>query len=92
MPLDEPVAEIMTVAKRALRPGEKLDDCGGYTFHGVMDRAEVVRELQALPVGLAPSAEVVRPVAAGAILTWADVKLDEASTVVKLRRQQDSES
>ncbi len=88
-PRDEPVADIMTVAKRALWPGDKLDDFGGYTFHGVMDRAEVVRELQALPVGLAPGAELVRPVAAGAILSWADVKLDEASPVVKLRRQQD---
>ncbi len=91
-PRDEPVADIMAVAKRALRPGDRLDDFGGYTFHGVIDRAEVVRELRALPVGLAPGAEVVRPVAAGAILTWADVKLDEASTVVKLRRQQESES
>jgi predicted homoserine dehydrogenase-like protein len=91
-PRDESVADIMTVAKRPLRPGDKLDDFGGYTFHGVMDRAEVVRELQALPVGLAPGAQVVHPVAAGAILTWADVKLDEASTVVKLRRQQDNEA
>ena len=89
VPLDEPVAEIMTVAKRALQPGEKLDEFGGYTFHGVMDRAELVAQMNALPVGLAPGAKVVRPVAAGDILTWADVELDEASPVVKLRRQQE---
>ena len=88
-PLDEPVADVMTIAKRALKPGDKLDDFGGYTFHGVMDRAEAVRSLKALPVGLAPGAEVVRPVAAGEIVTWDDVNLDEDSTVVKLRRQQD---
>jgi predicted homoserine dehydrogenase-like protein len=89
-PLDRPVAEVMTVAKRELRPGDKLDDFGGYTYHGVMERAEAARELNALPVGLAPGAQIVRPVAKGAILTWDDVKLDEASTVVKLRREQDA--
>jgi predicted homoserine dehydrogenase-like protein len=80
----------MTVAKRDLKPGERLDDFGGYTFHGVMDRAEVARELNALPAGLAPGAKVVRPLAPGAVVTWGDVELDENSTVVKLRRQQDA--
>jgi predicted homoserine dehydrogenase-like protein len=89
-PLDRPVAESMTVAKRNLMPGERLDDFGGYTFRGVMDRAEVARELNALPVGLAPGAEVVRMVPLGEIVTWDDVRLDENSTVVKLRRQQDA--
>lgn len=89
VPLDRPVADVMTVAKRALRPGERLDDFGGYTFYGVMDRAEVARELNALPVGLAPDAEVVRPVPAGQVITWSDVKLDENSLLVQLRRQQD---
>jgi predicted homoserine dehydrogenase-like protein len=90
VPLDQPVADVMAVAKRALTPGEQLDQFGGYTFYGVMDRAEEARALNALPVGLAPGAEVVRPVAAGEIVTWDDVKLDEDSVVVKLRRQQDA--
>jgi predicted homoserine dehydrogenase-like protein len=89
VPLERPYADIMTVAKRDLKPGEKLDTFGGYTFHGVMDRAEIVRELDALPVGLAIDATICRPVAAGKVVTWEDVKLDETSTVVKLRREQD---
>jgi predicted homoserine dehydrogenase-like protein len=89
-PLNRPVAEVMTVAKRELVPGERLDDFGGYTFHGVMDRADVARALNALPVGLAPGAEMVRPVPASEILTWDDVKLDESSALVRLRRQQDA--
>jgi predicted homoserine dehydrogenase-like protein len=88
VPLDEPTADVMTLAKRDLKPGETLDAFGGYTFHGVMDRAEIVRELGALPVGLAPGAKMVNAVAAGDVVTWDDVKLDENSTVVKLRRQQ----
>jgi len=90
VPLDQSVADVMTVAKRALEPGEPLDQFGGYTFYGVMDRAEEARALNALPVGLAPGAGVVRPVAAGEIVTWDDVKLNEDSVVVKLRRQQDA--
>ncbi len=90
VPLDRPVAEVMAVAKRDLRPGETLDDFGGYTTYGVMDRAEVARALNALPMGLTPGAIVARPVTAGAIVTWDDVKLDEDRIVVKLRRQQDA--
>jgi len=90
VPLDRPVAEVMTVAKRALRPGEQLDEFGGFAFYGVMDRAEEARALNALPVGLAPGAEVLRSVGAGDILTWDDVKLSEDSVVVRLRRQQDA--
>jgi predicted homoserine dehydrogenase-like protein len=88
-PLDRPVAEVMTIAKRALTPGERLDDFGGYTFYGTIERAEVARTLNALPVGLAPGARVNRLVPAGEIVTWDDVQLDEGSVVVRLRRQQD---
>jgi predicted homoserine dehydrogenase-like protein len=90
VPLDRPVVDVMTVAKKDLAPGEALDQFGGYTFLGTMERADEARKLDALPVGLAPGAKVVRRVAQGAVVTWADVRLDEASTVVRLRRQQDA--
>ncbi|MEZ4515663.1 MAG: hypothetical protein R3C44_02100 [Chloroflexota bacterium] len=90
VPLEQPVADIMTFAKRDLAPGETLDTFGGYDFHGVMDVAEAVRATNALPVGLAPGARMVRPVATGSIVTWDDVALDEDSTVVRLRREQDA--
>jgi predicted homoserine dehydrogenase-like protein len=89
VPRDEPVCEVMTIAKRDLRAGEMLDDFGGYTFYGVMDRAKTARELNALPVGLAPRAKMKRDVARGEIVKWDEVELDETSTVVKLRRMQD---
>lgn len=89
VPLDWPVAEVMTLAKRDLQPGERLDEFGGYTFSGVIDRAETAYQLNALPVGLAPGARLRRAVAAGELLTWQDVELDETQTVVRLRREQD---
>jgi predicted homoserine dehydrogenase-like protein len=89
VPLDRPVAEVMAVAKSDLHPGESLDEFGGYTFYGVMDRAEACRAANALPVGLAPGAVMVRAVQQGKTITWEDVRLDEDSTLVRLRRQQD---
>lgn len=88
-PLDEPVADVMTVAKKDLKPGDILERFGGYTNYGVMELAGEARKLNALPAGLSPDAKVINPVKAGEIVTWADVALDEESTVVKLRRAQD---
>ena len=65
VPLDRPVADVMSVAKRDLLPGDKLDDFGGYTFYGLMDRADEVKKENALPVGLAIGAEIISPVNSG---------------------------
>ena len=89
MPLDQPVADVLTVAKRDLTPGDILDEFGGYTFYGLIEDAETAREMNALPVGLAPGAVVKTSIPAGAFLTWQDVELDENSRVVQLRREQD---
>ena len=88
-PLDEPVADVMTIAKRDLKPGDVLERFGGYTTYGVMELADEARKLNALPNGICPGAKGVKPVKAGDIVTWDNVQLDEQSTVVKLRRQQD---
>lgn len=90
VPLGRPVAEVMAIAKRDLKPGERLDGFGGYMYYGVIDRAEEAQSLNALPAGLAPDASVKQQVKRGEILTWDDVELDEESLVVKLRRQQDA--
>ncbi|MBK7894386.1 MAG: hypothetical protein IPJ90_05775 [Anaerolineaceae bacterium] len=89
VPLDRPVADVLTIAKRDLQPGDRLDEFGGYTFRGLMDTATAVAAENGLPVGLAPGAVLKRPVSLGRVITWDDVFLDEASTVVQLRRQQD---
>ena len=90
VPLDNAVADVLTIAKRDLHSGELLDDFGGYTFYGLMEEAQQVKKLNGLPVGLAPGAIISRSVSAGQILTWDDVQLDENSRVVQLRRQQDA--
>lgn len=89
-PLDLPVADVLTVAKKDLGRGEILERFGGYTNYGVMDGADEARRLNALPVGLSPGAKMIKPVRAGEIITWDDVALDETSAVVRLRREQDA--
>ena len=83
-PAGPPVAEVLAVAKRDLRPGEVLDQIGGYTFYGLIDRAAVVRRENLLPVGLAPGARVIRPVKAGHPLTMDDVELKPGSILREL--------
>jgi predicted homoserine dehydrogenase-like protein len=90
VPLDRPVVDVLTIAKKDLSAGETLDAFGGYTFRGSMDRAEEAKKLNALPVGLAPKAKLVKPAKKGEVITWDHVKLDESSVAVKLRRQQDA--
>jgi predicted homoserine dehydrogenase-like protein len=90
VPLDQPVAEVLAIAKKDLSAGEKLDPFGGYTFHGSLDEAGEAARLNALPAGLAPGAVLTKPVRKGEVLRWDQVRLDEASIVVRLRRQQDA--
>jgi predicted homoserine dehydrogenase-like protein len=90
VPLEYPVAESMAIAKRDLNHGEILDDFGGYTFYGSIEKADTARDLNALPVGLAPNAKMINPIKKGEIITWDHVQLDENQTVVKLRREQDN--
>jgi predicted homoserine dehydrogenase-like protein len=90
VPLDTPVVDVITIAKKDLSAGEILDQFGGYTYHGSMDKAGEAAALRALPVGLAPGAKMVRPARKGEVISWDHVRLDELSTVVKLRRQQDA--
>jgi len=90
VPLDKPVADPAAVAKADLSPGTRLDAFGGYTFFGRMDTKENCVTANALPVGLAPGAKIVKHVTKREIITWDDVELDESSTIVKLRREQDT--
>ena len=85
-----PVAETVAYAKRDLQPGDKIDALGGYTVYGLIDRADVAYMEDMVPLGVVVGATVQRPVKAGHPLRYADVKLDESQTIVRLRREQDN--
>ena len=79
--------DAVAVAKRALKPGERLDGEGGYTVWGKLVPAERSVAMKALPIGLAHGVNVVRPVAEGAVLTLADIGPLPNSQALDLRRE-----
>lgn len=82
--------DVVTVAKRDLRPGEVLDGEGGYTVRGVLAPAGASLGRRALPIGLAGGVTLRNAVAAGEVLTYDDVAVDETAAAVRLRRRLES--
>jgi predicted homoserine dehydrogenase-like protein len=80
--------DAVAVAKRALHVGDMLDGEGGYTVWGKLVPAERSLAGGALPIGLAHKVELVRDVAAGEVLRWADVRMPEDEA---LRARRDME-
>jgi predicted homoserine dehydrogenase-like protein len=80
-------ADVVATAKRDLKPGEILDGEGGYTVVGKLMPAEASLKIGALPLGLAHSVKLLKPVAAGQPVRWTDVTVDESSYAVKIRRE-----
>ncbi len=89
-PLPVPVADVIAVAKRALRRGERLDGSGGETVYGLIERASVARAERLLPLGLADGVAVTQEVPRDTPLTYDMVALDQTSPAVRLRREQDA--
>jgi predicted homoserine dehydrogenase-like protein len=77
----------VATAKRDLKAGEVLDGEGGYTVVGKLTPAKASLELGCLPLGLAHAVKLVRPVAAGQPVRWADVIVDDSLGAVKARRE-----
>jgi predicted homoserine dehydrogenase-like protein len=84
-----PVAETVALAKRDLQAGEQLDTIGGFTMYGLIEKADVARAENLVPIGLAQGATMVNDVASHTPITYDDVELDESLTIFHLRQLQD---
>lgn len=90
VPLGSPVSETITVAKKDLKAGEYLDGIGAYKVYGTIERAEIAKALNALPLGLVNNrTKLLKDAAKGEIITYDMVSLDDDSLVVQLRKLQD---
>ncbi len=89
-PLPTPVADVITVAKRDLKAGEILDGSGGYTVNGLIEKADIAREENLLPLGLSDGIKLKSDVPQREAISYDMVALDEDSFVLKLRRLQDT--
>lgn len=88
-PLDRPVAEVIAVSKRNLAPGSTLGRIGECDYRGWSMAWGQARRARALPLGLAESARVTRPVCAGDALTYDNCAVDETKAIVRLRQALD---
>jgi predicted homoserine dehydrogenase-like protein len=79
-------ADVVATAKRDLKAGDRLDGEGGYTVWGKLLPAATSRRIGGLPLGLAHDVKVIRPVAQGQSLTWADVEMPP-SRAYEVRRE-----
>ncbi|HEX7405839.1 MAG TPA: SAF domain-containing protein [Candidatus Nanopelagicaceae bacterium] len=83
-------AEVVSMAKKDLSPGEKIDGIGGYTIRGYADNARDAQRDNLVPIGLMQNAIVTKEIKVGELITYDHVQVDESSLIVQLRRLQDS--
>mgnify|MGYP001309136310 CR=1 FL=1 len=74
-PRGGPSCEVVTVAKRALKAGERLDGIGGYCSYGLIDNHAAARAANALPIALSEACVLLRDVAMDEVIRFGDVRM-----------------
>ena len=87
-PIGAPVVDVVTVAKRDLNAGERLDGIGGFTTYGAIDNYDVSARENLLPMGLSEDCTMKRDVPKDQAIRYADVDLPAGRLADKLRAEQ----
>ena len=88
-PLDQLSAEVTTIAKRDLKPGELLDGIGGRTHYAGCMVYSDARKNNLLPIGLAKGCKVLKPIPKGNLIGYDAVEPLMETLVYKLRKEQE---
>jgi len=78
-------SDVVATAKKDMKAGETLDGEGGFTVWGKQCPAATSLNHGYLPLGLASEVRLLRDVANGQMLTYADVALDETDLATRFR-------
>ena len=89
VPLPKPVAEVCAVAKRDLKPGDKLDAIGEYCYRAWVMKADDARDQGAVPCGLLHGGSVTKPITKGQLITRDAISIPAGSKIAELRARQD---
>lgn len=89
-PLDGPVVDVITIAKRDLATGEELDGIGGFTSYGVVEKYSISRQENLLPMGISAGCKLIRPVAKDQPIKYSDINRPNMTLSAQLRAEQDS--
>jgi predicted homoserine dehydrogenase-like protein len=87
-PIGGPVCEVVTVAKRDLKAGERLDGIGGFCAYGLIDNAVAARAVAALPIGLSEGCLLRRDIRKDDTVSFDDVELPRGLAAEVLWREQ----
>jgi predicted homoserine dehydrogenase-like protein len=87
-PIAGPSCEVVTVAKRDLKAGERLDGVGGFCAYGLIDNRTAARRTNALPIAMSEDCVVLRDIAKDAVVSFDDVRLPAPRLVDELWAQQ----
>jgi predicted homoserine dehydrogenase-like protein len=90
VPMERPVAEVCAVAKRDLKPGDRLDQVGEYCYRSWTMTVEEARAVSAIPCGLLAGGTVTAPIARGELITRANARPPEGSLIADIRARQDA--
>jgi len=85
------IADVASVAKKDLKPGDVLDGEGGYCVYGRLASAEESVGARYLPMGLTNKARVVRSLKKDDILTYDDVEIDRTTFAYDLRKSMEED-
>jgi predicted homoserine dehydrogenase-like protein len=74
-PLGGPRCDVVAVAKRDLKAGERLDGVGGFTCYGLIDNHQTAREGNALPIAMSDDCVLLRDVRKDDVVRFDDVRM-----------------
>jgi len=87
-PMGGPVCEVVTVAKRDLKAGERLDGVGGFCAYGLIENVTEARASEALPISLSENCILRRDKRKDDVVSFDDVELPVGRQVDALWREQ----
>jgi predicted homoserine dehydrogenase-like protein len=89
-PVGGPVCEVVAVAKRDLKAGERLDGIGGFCTYGLIDNRAAARSISALPIGLSEGRVLLRDVPKDSVVSFDDVDTPAEGIVESLWHEQNA--
>jgi predicted homoserine dehydrogenase-like protein len=82
-------SEVVAVAKRNLKAGQKIAGIGSADIRGVIYTYEQARRERAVPLGIAADGIARQDIPKGAVLTEANFTPDTSTFIYRLRKEQD---
>jgi predicted homoserine dehydrogenase-like protein len=87
-PLDGPRCEVVAMAKKDMRAGERIDGIGGFTVYGLIENSPTARAANALPIGLSQGCVLTQDVKRDHMLSVDDVAMPAERLSDRLWREQ----